>query len=95
MIGAPGQKPRFHIFVSDVVARLDLPACLPDFGAHAFLVGNVRFDSVGDQEIRASPRLSRQLREALLDGRLEPDTEGGAGSVRHKHFLAHWSKARG
>lgn len=88
MIGAPGQQPRLHILVPDVMAGLDLPVGLLNLRPQALLIGNVGFDGIGDEEIRAAARLLGQLREALFDARLEPDAEGRAGSVRHKHILA-------
>ena len=89
MIRAPRQQPGFHVFVPDVVTGLHLPAGLLNLRPHALLVGNVGFDGIGDEEIRASAGLPDQLRETLFDGRLEPDAERCTGSVRHKHFLAH------
>ena len=95
MIRAPGQEPRFHVLVPDIVARLHLPVGLLNLRPHALLVGNVGFDSIGDEEIRAAARLLGQFRETSFDGRLEPDTERGTGSVRHKHLLAHMAGGRG
>jgi len=95
MIRAPRQQPGFHVFVPDVVTRFHLPAGLLNLRPHALLVGNVGFDGIGDEEIRASASLLGQLRETLFDGWLEPDTEGRTGSVRHKHLLAHLAGGRG
>ena len=95
MIRTPGQQPGFHVLVPDVVTGLYLLVGLLNLRPHALLVGNVGFDSIGDEEIRAAARFLGQLREALLDGRLEPDTERGTGSVRHKHLLAHLAGERG
>jgi len=89
MIRTPGQQPSFHILVPNVVTGLHLPVGLLNLRPHALLVGNVGFDGIGDEEIRTSAGLLRQLRKTLSDGRLEPDTERCTGSVRHKHFLAH------
>ena len=95
MIRAPRQQPGFHVLVPDVVAGLHLPVGLLNFRLYAFLVGNVRFDGIGDEEIRASASLLGQFREAPFDGRLEPDTERCTGSVRHEHLLAHLPGDRG
>lgn len=89
MIRAPGQQPSLHVLVPDVVTGLYLPAGLLNLRPHALLVGNVGFHGIGDEEIGASPGLVDQLREALFDGWLEPNTERRTGSVRHKHKLAH------
>ncbi len=95
MIRAPRQQPRFHVLVPDVVTGLHLPVGLLKLRSQAFLVGNVGFDGIGDEKIRASASLLGQLRETSFDGRLEPDTERGTGSVRHKHLLAHLPGGRG
>jgi len=89
MIRAPAQQPSLHVFVPDVVTGLHLPVGLLNLGPHALLVGNVGFDGIGDEEIRASASLLGQFRETPFDGRLEPDTECCTGGVRHKHLLAH------
>ena len=89
MTRAPRQQPRFHVLVPDVVTGLHLPVGLLNLRPHTFLVGNIGFDGIGDEEIRASASLLGQFRETPFDGRLEPDTERGTGSVRHKHLLAH------
>jgi len=94
MIRTPGQQPGFHGLVRNVVARFHLPVGLLNFRPQALLIGNIGFDSIGDQEIRASTGLANQLRETLFGGWLEPDTEGCTRSVRHKHFLAHLGKNR-
>jgi hypothetical protein len=95
MTRAPGQQPGFHVLVPDVVTGLHLPVGLLNLRSHALLVGNVGFDGIGDQEIRASAGLLGQLRETPFDSRFEPDTERGTGSVRHKHLLAHSPGGRG
>lgn len=78
MTRAPGQQPGSHVLVPDVVAGLHLPVGLLNLRAHALLVGNVGFDGIGDEEIRASASLLGQFRETPFDGRLEPDAERGA-----------------
>ena len=95
MIRAPGQQPRFHIFVPDVVTGLHLPGGLLNLRAHTLLIGDIGFDGIGDKKIRASASFPGQIRKALFDGRLEPDTERGAGSVRHEHLLAHLPGGQG
>jgi len=54
MVGAPGEEPSFHIFVFDVVARLYLTAGLAGFRKQSFLVGNIGFDGIGNEEIGAT-----------------------------------------
>ncbi len=57
MIRAPGQQPGFHVLVPDVVTGFHLPVGLLYFRPHALLVGNIGFDGIGDEEIRASAGL--------------------------------------
>lgn len=70
MIRAPGQQPGFHVLVPNVVTGLHLPVGLLNLRSHAFLVGNIRFDGIGNEKIRASAGLLGQFRESLFDGRL-------------------------
>src|SRR5450759_3467294 len=42
-IGSPGQQPRLHVLVFDVVSRLDLAIRLPNLGQHSLLIGDVNF----------------------------------------------------
>jgi hypothetical protein len=65
--GAPGKQPGFHVFVSDVVAGLDLAVGLANFGEQAFLVGDVGFDGVGDEEVGAAAGGFGEMGEALFD----------------------------
>jgi hypothetical protein len=51
MVGAPGEEPGLHVFVFDVMSRLDLTGTLPSLCQQSFLVGNIRFDGIGDEEI--------------------------------------------
>jgi hypothetical protein len=51
MVGAPGEEPSLHIFVFDVVSRFHLVGGLPGISEQSFLVGNIGFDSIGDEEI--------------------------------------------
>lgn len=65
MIGSPGQKPRLHILMPNIMAILDLPFGLAHFRQHALLIGDVGLHGIGDEEVRAAARSLRELREAL------------------------------
>ena len=62
VIGAPGQEPRLHVLVLDLVARFDLAIRLADFGQHPLLVGNIGLHGIGNQKVRASTRGLREPR---------------------------------
>ena len=51
MVGAPREEPGLHIFVFDIVSGLHLAGGLPSLCQQSFLVGNIGFDGIGDQEI--------------------------------------------
>src|SRR5208282_4881139 len=53
-----------------------------------FLIGDVRFHGIRDQKIRTAPRGLRQLRQAFLGFRLQPDAKGCTPCVCHEHILA-------
>ena len=89
MVGTPGQQPRLHVFVLDVMAGLDLAVRLTDLGEHPLLVGHVGFDRIRDEKVGASPRNLGQFSQPPLDLRFQPDTQGRTPCVRHKHILAH------
>lgn len=89
MLGSPGKQPGFHVFLFDEMAGGGLALGLANFGEHSFLIGYVRLDGIGDQEIGASARGLGELREAFLDFRLEADAERAAACVRHEHSLSH------
>jgi hypothetical protein len=69
------------------MARLDLAVGLPDFGQNPFLVGDVRFYGVRDQEVGAPARFPGQSAKAFFRFWLETDAEGGTACVRHAHIL--------
>ncbi len=54
MVSAPREEPRLHIFVFDVMSRLDLSGGLASLRQQPFLVGNIGFDGIGDKEIGTS-----------------------------------------
>ena len=89
MLGPPGKQPRFHVFLFDEMAGGDLALSLANIREHSFLIGDVRLDGIGDQEIRASARGLGELREAFLDFGFEADTERATACVRHEHSLSH------
>jgi hypothetical protein len=70
VLGPPGKQPSFHVFLFDEMAGGDLALSLANFGEHSFLIGDVRLDGIGDQEIGASARGLGELREAFLDSGL-------------------------
>jgi hypothetical protein len=97
MVAAPGKEPCLHVFVFDVVPGLDLSRRLARFRQQSFLIGNVRFDGVGDEKIGASTGGLCQLRKALFCFRFKAHAEGGASCVRHEHILTHreWGRKSG
>ena len=86
-IRAPGKQPSLHVFVADVVAGLHLAVGLAHFRENALLVGNVRFDSIGNQEIGAAARSFRKLCEATLGAGLEAYAESRTPCVHHEHRI--------
>jgi hypothetical protein len=48
VLGIPGKQPSLHIRVFDVMARLHLALAPLRFGEESLLVGDVRFDGVGN-----------------------------------------------
>jgi hypothetical protein len=89
VVGSPGKQPSFHVFLFDEMAGGNLALSQANFGEHSFLIGDVRLDGIGDQEIRTSARGLGKLREAFLDFRLEADAERATACVRHEHSLSH------
>jgi hypothetical protein len=87
VIRAPREEPGFHVGIADVVSRLHLPSRLPNLRPDALLIGDIGLDRVRDQEIRASPGLPSEFRQAPFDGWFEPNAKC-AGCVRHEHFVA-------
>lgn len=87
MVGAPGEQPRLHVIVADVVAGFHLPVGLANFGQHPFLVGHIGFDRVGNQEIRAAAGSLGQPRQPFLDLGFEPDAKRSTRCVRHEHIV--------
>ena len=94
MLRAPGEQPSFHGLALDIVARLDLSVRLTNLRKHAFLIGHVGLDGVGDQEIRAAAGSLRQPGEPFLDFGFQADAKGRAACVRHEHIVAHAQKYR-
>jgi len=88
VVRPPGKEPGFHVFVPDIVPGFYLPLGLAGFRQHSFLIGNVGFDRIGDEKIRAAARSLGQLGESFFGFRIEPDAEGCAPCVRHEHILA-------
>jgi hypothetical protein len=87
--GAPREQPSLHVLMFDEMAGGDLALSLANFGEHSLLIGNVRLDGIGDQEIGASARGLGELREAFLDFGLEADTKSATACVRDEHSLSH------
>jgi hypothetical protein len=87
-VRAPGEEPRLHIFMLDVVARLHLTIGLTNLRQHPFLVSDIGLDRVGDEKVRASPGHLGQPGQPLFGIRLQADAEGRASCVRHEHILA-------
>src|ERR1700676_3436610 len=85
---APGKQPGLHIFVPDVVAGLHLAIGLAHLREHALLIGDVGFDSIGNQKIGAAARGFRQPCKAAFGLGLESYAESGAVCVRHEHSIA-------
>jgi len=88
VVRPPGKEPGFHVFVPDIVPGFYLTLGLAGFRQHSFLIGNVGFDRVGDEKIRAAARGLGQLGESFLCLRIKPDAEGCSPCVRHEHILA-------
>lgn len=86
-VGAPGKKPGFHVVVVYIVVRFHLLVSLPDFGQHPLLVSHVRFDRIGDQEVRTASRGLRQLGKPSLDLWLQSNAKRAATCVRHEHII--------
>jgi hypothetical protein len=87
VLRAPGEQPRLHVLRLDVVARLDLAVGLPHLSQHPFLIGNVRFDSIRNQEIRAAAGSLCQPGQTPFDLRFQADAEGSTARVRHEHIV--------
>jgi hypothetical protein len=49
------------------MAELDLNFRLTDFSQHPLLIGNVRFDRIGDEKVRTPPGCLSQIRQRLLE----------------------------
>jgi len=88
VVRAPGEQPGLHVLAPDVVAGFYLSVRLPHFGQHSFLVGHIRFDCIGNQEIRAAAGGFGQTGQPPLDFRFEPNAKRAASCVRHEHIIA-------
>lgn len=93
VFGTPGEQPGLHVFVANIMAGLELAVSEAEVSAEALLVGDVRLDGIGDEEVGAAAGLASQFGEPLLGCGFQAHAEGGAFCVCHEHIMA-W-KERG
>src|ERR1700733_13833126 len=87
-VGPPRKQPRLHVLMGNVVPRPDLPLSVADLREHFFLIGNIGFDSIGDEKIRAAPGNLGQPGQPPLGVWLQTNAERCATCVRHEHTLS-------
>lgn len=64
MRGAPGEEPGLHIFVANIVARLNLAVGDAKVRTKALLVGEVGLHRIGDEKVGAAAGLFGELGQA-------------------------------
>jgi hypothetical protein len=67
VVCAPGEQPSFHIVVLDVVPGFYLAISMAKLRKHSFLVGDIRLDRIGDEEVGTPTGCFRQLRQSSFD----------------------------